>query len=1451
MALGNFFKGIAAQLLPGGGTFRSYNPRKKKPEEERTTTAPKLTVRQPAATPKLNVQRQPKPQQPENIFETLNKNLTFNKPQNTVPVVSNQDTIPVTRLKPGTLVEPTVQQPKISGVTTAPDRAVRVPGSNTEIRRDPNARVQKEDPNVVARNTPFLKKLVAAPSLSAARVGTGLVQGAAGLVDLLTPGKGQNRVTQGSTRQAERLDTRAKELGVDRAYRTINVPLEIATYFAATPTKAGKVPALANKVRQLIGNSSRGRRIAGQAASEVLDPRNIAQEARITGRYTGQDSARGTAITPEYLAENAAISLFGTAAPAVLRNLRRGAEVRRGVDELEAGVGAETAREGINRVRIPVTQDVPVTQIPDEGVNVPVRPPVIRPGSGPIKEFPTDFTLPSYEKLQEIRAREFNANARPDPAIEGVSTRPADVFTTAKKQEAQVVIDDYLKTGKISEDQHKALTDELEKTPVADAPVPEGRKIEVKQVNTIPVTDQTVVPTDLPETPGTVRAITSTAPSKAKSEAVAAQNPVTVPVEEAPVPSGQREGFAPTGEFGRGKRGNVIERASQEAEAELGTQEMAMRSVDDLLAEVGNKESFTAGDRRRITVALENIAKANPDDRETRLILKKLQSKSRSELGQGLAMIPKVIRRSATSDTLTNRWESKVARALEDPRKMTDADWNRVQTANDKFTLARDRAAQLEEQFKRTGSEADFKAWEEAHQLARKADTDAKFTEAAVAARVLKGEKGASVTKVLDDIKKEADVNTMDSVTASMLSGTATGFRNTLGTEISGLENRLGANIRAKITNKLFDTNVGGFDRKSARMGRKVGMVKLITDAKRRADIGGKNPVEWAKNWATTINSGGESSLQSQVYSRLGKYYRNQFAEQGLKGKELDMRMRHALLTDPDGMGDTFLDATMKSSGLTGIFQKGQTIEKAVVDYVGRQTDSKTAQLASKVLMRIAVGFPTATTNFIAQSGKRLAAGTPSFLETGVKLARGDKAGAALAFERGLKEAGSGLAVLGLGMALGSQDLISGPYPTDPEERARWEREGISENSIKIGGAWYPIPQGAGMFGLPLLTGAALGRGGVDELKSMYSPKNLSKLLPTDQLQGFLNMTSGNGAPQDLKNTLASGIRAATPAGALLNQVSKSLDATKNDTTTKDFWSNVFDQVYSGIPGLNNAMNIPGKTDDAGNPIQNPNPLELALGATSAVQGGGEERSREIDQEINDALSQIDQYGLLSDPNMKGVLKESALDAYNKALAGKQLDESDIKALKEGLVKGVSSEGTDTAYLERGQYDTNLAVLNLKRDLMAEDPTTKPSSLKDIETAIKRGEIYRENEIPYDLISEYKDTTVSEWRNMGNPESDDYDPEMYQRLYEIDQKLTEGGVSYKKGALDKPKYTVKEASSSRGGSGVRQIDTSFGTLKDSSNAPRVQEYSSIDQKTGAVPVIGRVRPNIVHKIGTG
>jgi hypothetical protein len=1222
-------------------------------------------------------------------------------------------------------------------------------------------------------------------------------------------------------------------------------------------------------------------------------------------------------------------NLVNSPVKSLLNGIRGGGNIAPEVNVIE-DILTNTDLDDLARTNIPVRENIPIVeQGVEEAVNVRnVTPqsPLIREVGGDAR---TSTRMPTSEELTQRRIEQNIANqpaVRPDGRIEGVSPPPpkylgeAGGVTKVEVKTERAMLDEALKNGEINKTQHKAANKALDEVTPTDTTPPEGKKITVKQVDNIPVKDETVIPQNLPEKPGTVRASTSTAPANAKSEAVAkSPTPIPVPkvgsvgidgkaitkrdvakirrdnksarayakeqeknaellskIEKADpkTRAASQDGFAPTGKYRKGVKGNTFEAGSKEAEAALGAKEMANRPTTDLLEEVSQKGQITQGDTRKIRESLKKLKDADGDHYRQNPeynALDDLLKQGNSDAARQMALIERVQRRTASSDALVSRWDKKISNALDDPTKIKEEDIVAIRAANDEFTTARDNARKAEEAFRQNDTIANEKAYQQAQDAEKAANTKAIDTELTVAKRLLSGEKSPNAKKVIDDLETEADIKMMDYVTASQLSGPATGFRNLVGTEAAGLENRFGANIRARISKNLFkeDSAVGGFDRAGARAGRKEGFSKMTTDYKRRQDYAGKNPLKHAQNIGTTMNTAGDSSMASQVQSKLSAYYKSQLKSQGYSGEQLTRRTEFMRRTDPDNMGRTYQDAVMKSSGLTGIFGKAKKVEGLAADSIAKSLEatglvpSVAAGKVGRALSRIALGYPTATGNFLWQSGKRASFGAPSLIEMGVHLKAGNKAKASLAFDNFLKEAGSGAAMTGLGVALGKAGMVSGPYPESESERKRWEREGISEHSIKIGNDWRPIPQGLGMFGLPIMVGAAIGKEGDSNasLGELFSRTNITKLMPQDQVQGFMKLLAGDGTEAQEKNFVASTIRSGVPLGALFNQVAKGLDPTKNDTTTRSFWRNVFDQVVTGIPGNDKFADIPDKTDDEGNVIRNPSFGGVMTGASSTSQSRGEQRTNEINASISSDIEKIDEYGLLKDKSLSGVLEGKALEAFNKSKSGKQLDESDIKSLQSGLTKGVTGK-EDIAYLEREQYDTNLSVLKLKRDLMESDPSTKPSSLEDIDTAIKRGEIYKKDQVPYDLISDYKSIGVEDWRKMGIPpgakgyDEDVYDPEMYQRLWEIDEKMTNSGVSYGK-KLDKQKYSEKKSGSGSGGrgggsgSGSRKISTDFGTLKDTYSAPKVKEYSSIDTRSGSIPSIRVKRPNIVHKITRG
>jgi hypothetical protein len=182
------------------------------------------------------------------------------------------------------------------------------------------------------------------------------------------------------------------------------------------------------------------------------------------------------------------------------------------------------------------------------------------------------------------------------------------------------------------------------------------------------------------------------------------------------------------------------------------------------------------------------------------------------------------------------------------------------------------------------------------------------------------------------------------------------------------------------------------------------------------------------------------------------------------------------------------------------------------------------------------------------------------------------------------------------------------------------------------------------------------------------------------------------------------------------------------------------------------------------------------------------------------------------------------------------------------LVKGVGTgigADSDTAYRERGDYEKDLAVLQLKKQILEADPTTKPSSLKNLDVQIKRSQVLLENDIPYELFNLYQNTGLEEWRDLAET-----NPQLYQQLWALDEMFAKAGGSYGRGDPTKQKYYAKK-SGGRSGSGSRSMTAKFyGGL---GNVPERKAYAQTALSKGGtdIPVIRRIRPNIVHRIGRG
>lgn len=145
-----------------------------------------------------------------------------------------------------------------------------------------------------------------------------------------------------------------------------------------------------------------------------------------------------------------------------------------------------------------------------------------------------------------------------------------------------------------------------------------------------------------------------------------------------------------------------------------------------------------------------------------------------------------------------------------------------------------------------------------------------------------------------------------------------------------------------------------------------------------------------------------------------------------------------------------------------------------------------------------------------------------------------------------------------------------------------------------------------------------------------------------------------------------------------------------------------------------------------------------------------------------------------------------------KAVADQQADFS-----KRDIPDYRKSNFTDAveARIEKGDYDKAVEGLQAKLDSQKNNKDIPNSKNQALQNQIKQVQVLKAGKFDPTIRDLYKSTSVSEWRNMGDPESDSYDPETYQKLFDYDSALAKEKISGSSLSKDKNKYTAKVAKS--------------------------------------------------------
>ncbi|MES2367785.1 MAG: hypothetical protein V4563_18050 [Pseudomonadota bacterium] len=1619
MSFGSFLKGVVAQVLPGGGTYGSYNPKKKKQDDQSNTPGFRYNTVNPAQN---NIaqqsQQQLKTQRPENLFQGLNQNMALpSAPKTNIPINSpNLDITSHQPLLPGTVIKPTPPKPQ----AVAPQKGYEIPQGVTGTRGTKNGQTGTFSTNKVtgqphfipdapkAQDNRFWQKVgrgfktagqtavgtvanVPEVALATGRAATGIVGGVTQIPHIATAGaatvtqKLANATDVPFTRQLNRgfqdLNTGTKNVttvvnkpldvvnrGLDRAAQGYENHVPMAAggteAYHATQIPINILAALLTGGSSAAGDAGEGANAAGKLAmlKNFLNKPLTSNADNVVARSSQAISGR---TAPVVHALNTPFSTGKNAVGGIINKFRPNAAEGDLIDAGEVGnvVNGVEDIAGPQTTQIPVSQPRPitVTGTPGEPVTVPVvnKTPVGTPIRELSGDTPGAVRIPTADEIAAQRAASrFSAQplARPDTTVEGIKpatpttpykltadsvktaqddvvsqyasmlkdmgegngtqlvpdgeggyTRTSNNFRSAankgKKMTKQDWIDEaqqQLQSGKAEPGLQKAFDDasnpEVQSLltkgdQTAEPPV--GRPITVKQVTGIPVVDKTVVPQGLPETPGTLRPTTATAPANAKAEAVAAQTPPSLPIPKAgtTLSDGTKvtkrmvaaarnqsklakakakadestaaaldrslsakptsdKGFVQTGEYTKGRRGNVTQVTHKGSEAAQGAHDTANLSVQDVLdqarQEVNDNGVVSPETTRNLKAVRDSgrFAKTSPEFKA----VSEEYSNAISHHARALSMTDRTARTTSTGDQLTNRFINKITAFADNSGKLTDAHIKQVTDAETAFTEARDAANAAGEQFKATGSQTDFEAWKSAQQVAEKADRQAKITEFNVSKDVLKGNKSIEATKAVQEAEKNAGVYSMDSIDANMLSGTGTMVRNYINTLFPRAENKLFGRLSSRLVKPI--ATVGGSSGRGARVGSKIGNDLYKADIAARKEAG----VGRIRRIVTAGNTVGERNIQATAHSKAFDHYQQVLKKEGYTGAELKNRAEFNVRTDPDGLVAQYEKDALQANALSSLTHS-KKIENVLADGIQKKLaeagvgakGQNAGRFGAKAVTRVGVGFPTVIAKSLYEGLKRATLGVPEMIGSSVKYKlTGNKEQYAAELSKAIQHAGSGGGMILLGHELGKLGVISGAYPTDPAERARWQAEGRQENSINIGGQWFNIPGYLGGFALPLMLGATTAQGNLkDEASLKNAWSSVLAASPVDSIQSTLDIMTGNSSDAKTKNAATSLVRAATPAGSFLAELAKLTDSTQNDTSTKDTLHNILDNIAGGIPGLNNKVNKIDKTDTNGNVLHNPNRVATVLGAQGSEQKQGIEDVKTAQTGANDTLQQLTDAGVVGNKSLMGLVDPKLA---KKISSGQSLTPEEVTKVQKSVTKGVSATD-DNNWREAGDYDTDKAALSAKLQMLDADPTSKPSEKKMVQAQITRDDVLKSNNIPYDDLKLYQSTALTDWRDMGNPENDNYDPATYQKLYDIDQAFTKAGVSYKSGAMDKEKYTVKPAKAS--GSGSRGgYSSDFGTLKAGDFAPHVQQYQSLAQASGSVPHIAVVRPNIVHKIGS-
>lgn len=355
-----------------------------------------------------------------------------------------------------------------------------------------------------------------------------------------------------------------------------------------------------------------------------------------------------------------------------------------------------------------------------------------------------------------------------------------------------------------------------------------------------------------------------------------------------------------------------------------------------------------------------------------------------------------------------------------------------------------------------------------------------------------------------------------------------------------------------------LETMKTGIDRRNIVDGKYEGHGEITFDNKWLQNVFGKpsNMVFRA------LGSGDQPFYYAALKNSLSDQAKTAGINQGLKGAELKQFIKQTVEKPPKQMANR-----AEQEAWYAVLGEDRKISSNLSSFVSKHP-----------AMQAVVPFTKVPTNFLAQVLDYTPVGATSKLVQAVQKARAGEGIDQRLLTEAIGKSTTGTGIIFIGANLAGAGMLSGTYPSDPKEQARWKAEGITPNSIKIGDTWYSLNY-AGPIGMLMQAGKdyndAAARG---DNATMQSIAGIGKSLTGQSfLTGFSGFANALNDPGRYGEKLINQ-QAGSVVPNWLNVTANATDQYQRDINSP------LDAIQSRIPGARQGLNI--KQDVYGNPLE-------------------------------------------------------------------------------------------------------------------------------------------------------------------------------------------------------------------------------------------------------------------------